>query len=71
MLGQRIHAGTNDCELLIDEVKLFNQLTAEEDEESGDIDNIDDKNIDELFDNSGEYVEGCEDEDFNFTIGNL
>ena len=72
MLGQRIHAGTNDSELLIDEVKLFNQLTSLDDqEESGDIDNIDDKNIDELFDNSGEYVEGCEDEDFNFTIGDL
>ena len=72
MLGQRIHAGTNDSELLIDEVKLFNQLTSLDDqEESGDIDNIDDTNIDELFDNSGEYVEGCEDEDFNFTIGDL
>ena len=69
MLGQRIKAGTNDSELLIDEMKLFNQLT-QEDEELDMInkDNITDKNIDNLFDDNDEYVEGCDDDDFKFSI---
>ena len=33
MMGQNIHAGTNNCEILLDEDKLFEQLLQQEQEQ--------------------------------------
>tara|TARA_B100001123_G_C15055815_1_gene925500 strand:- start:29 stop:952 length:924 start_codon:yes stop_codon:yes gene_type:complete len=64
MLGQKIHAGTNNCEILLDEEKLIELL---QDEEEEDIHEIEEQNIDILFSKIEEDEEGCEDEDFKFS----
>ena len=38
MMGQNIHAGTNNCEILLDEDKLFEQLLQQEQEVPDDLD---------------------------------
>ena len=65
MMGQKIHAGTNNCEILLDEEKLIDLL---EDEEEDEIDEVEEKNIDLLFDQVEEEEEGCEEEDFKFSF---
>ena len=65
MMGQKIHAGTNNCEILLDEEKLIDLL---EDEEEDEIDEVEEKNVDLLFDQVEEEEEGCEEEDFKFSF---
>tara|TARA_B100001094_G_scaffold88154_1_gene84351 strand:+ start:56 stop:4627 length:4572 start_codon:yes stop_codon:yes gene_type:complete len=65
MMGQKIHAGTNNCDILLDEEKLMDLL---EDEEEDEIDEVEEKNVDLLFDQIEEEEEGCEDEDFKFSF---
>ena len=65
MMGQKIHAGTNNCEILLDEEKLIDLL---EDEEDDEIDEVEEKNVDLLFYQVEEEEEGCENDDFKFSF---
>ena len=65
MMGQKIHAGTNNCEILLDEEKLMDLL---EDEGEEEINEVEEKNVDILFDQVEEEEEGCEDDDFKFSF---
>ena len=64
-MGQKIHAGTNNCEILLDEEKLMDLL---EDEGEEEINEVEEKNVDVLFDQVEEEEEGCEDDDFKFSF---
>ena len=66
MMGQRIHAGTNNCEILLDEEKLMNLVKDNIDDEP--INEVDEDNIDILFDQTVDDEEGCEDDDFKFSF---
>ena len=66
MMGQRIHAGTNNCEILLDEEKLMNLVKDNIDDEP--INEVDEDNIDILFEQTVDDEEGCEDDDFKFSF---
>jgi len=68
MMGQKIKAGTNNCELLFDENKYIEEITKLSDV-SEDI-NIVNQNIDDMFedDKDEENFEYCNDDDFSFSI---
>ena len=69
MLGQKIHAGTNNCEILLDEEKLLNLMIDDSDEEG--FNEVEDDDIDRLFDSIEEDSKvdpDCEDEDFKFSF---
>ena len=67
MLGQKIKAGTNNSEILLDEQKLLNELINTSTEDIYD-EEITDKNIDNLFVDDEEIIEGCEDDNFEFSF---
>ena len=66
MMGQKIKAGTNSCELLFDEEKFITELT----KISTDPPNLDetDKNIDKMFEDDSEEDIYCNDENFEFSL---
>ena len=69
MMGQKIHAGTNNCEILIDEYKLMEQIKNmnKNKEDLNDINEITETNIDKLFDqDSGEDDSDCDYDNFTF-----
>ena len=66
MMGQKIKAGTNSCELLFDEDKFITELT----KISTDPPNLEetDKNIDKMFEDDSEEDIYCNDENFEFSL---
>ena len=66
MMGQKINAGTNNCELLLDEEKLIGLMKGDIDEHP--INEVDETNIDILINNIDIDTEGCDDDDFDFTV---
>ena len=69
MMGQKIHAGTNNCEILIDEYKLMEQLKNmnRNNEDLNDINEITETNIDKLFDHvSDDDDSDCDYDNFSF-----
>ena len=67
---KRIHAGTNNCEILIDEQRMAELL---ENTEMEDIVEVEEKNVDTLFEQiveegDGDYDPECDDDDFNFSF---
>ena len=64
MMGQKINAGTNNSEILLDEQKLI-ELNEEIIED--DISDVSNQNIETLF-NIDEGVDGCEEDDFKFSF---
>ena len=70
MVGQKIHAGTNNCDILLDEQKLMSLM---EDDDEEEIYEPDENNIDTLFqqildEGEDEYDSDCEDDDFKFSF---
>ena len=66
MMGQKINAGTNNCELLLDEEKLIGLMKGDIDERP--INEVDQTNIDILIEQTHVDVDGCDDDDFDFTV---
>ena len=68
MMGQKIKAGTNNCELLFDENKYIEEISKISDVPE-DI-NIMNQDIDSMFedDKDEETYEYCNDDDFKFSI---
>ena len=69
MMGQKIHAGTNNCEILIDEYKLMEQLKNmnRNNEDLNDINEITETNIDKLFDHDSDQDDSdCDYDNFSF-----
>ena len=69
MMGQKIHAGTNNCEILLDEEKLGELMEDDSDEEG--FNEVEETDIDKLFDsieNDTKYDPDCDDEDFKFSF---
>ena len=67
MMGQKIKAGTNNCELLFDENKYIEEIQKLSDVPD-DIETIN-QNIDEMFeDDKDENYEYCNDDNFKFSI---
>ncbi len=67
MMGQKIKAGTNNCELLFDENKYIEEISKLSDIPD-DIETIN-QNIDEMFeDDKEENYEYCNDDNFKFSI---
>jgi len=69
IVGQKIHAGTNNVDILLDEQKLMSLMEDDEDE----IYEPDENNIDTLFqqildEGEDEYDVDCEDDDFKFSF---
>jgi len=68
MMGQKIHAGTNNCEILLDEEK-FIELMKDKVYDDSELNKR--KEIDELFDEIEEETEhdsDCDDDDFKFSF---
>ena len=70
MMGQKIHSGTNNCEILIDEQKMTDLL---KDTEMEEIVDVEEENVDTLFEQiveegEGDYDPECDDDDFNFSF---
>ena len=65
MMGQKINAGTNNCELLLDEEKLIGLL---DNDDIDTINEVDETNIDVLINQTDLDVDGCDDDDFDFTV---
>ena len=69
MMGQKIHAGTNNCEILLDEEKLGELMEDDSDEEG--FNEVEETDIDKLFDSiekDAKYDPDCDDEDFKFSF---
>ena len=66
MMGQKINAGTNNCELLLDEEKLIGLTKSDIDENPINI--VNESNIDILIDQTDINTDGCDDDDFDFTV---
>ena len=70
MMGQKIHAGTNNCEILLDERRFMELLN---DENSEPIYESQNKDVDTLFEQiieegEEEYDSACDDGDFEFSF---
>ena len=70
IMGQKIHAGTNNCDILLDEKKLMDLLKDDDDNE---IYEPDTNNVDTLFEQileegDDEYDDYCDDGDFGFSF---
>ena len=69
MMGQKIKCGTNNSEILIDEQKLYELM--DDDSEDDTYDDIEETNIEVLFDSIEKdttYDSDCDDEDFKFSF---
>ena len=66
MMGQKINAGTNNCELLLDEEKLMSLMKGDIDEHP--INEVDETNVDILIEQTQVDIDGCDDDDFDFTV---
>jgi len=66
MMGQRIHAGTNVCDILLDEEKLIQGLGEIDVKDIGDIE-IDDSNIDSLLESDDDDDAYCDDDNFKMS----
>ena len=70
MMGQKIHAGTNNCEILLDERRFMELLN---DENTEPIYESQNKDVDTLFEQiieegEEEYDSACDDGDFEFSF---
>ena len=68
MMGQNIHAGTNNCEILLDEEKLFEELL-----QQSDLDGEEQSQIQDMYDvekhlTSVEQDELCDIDEFKMSI---
>jgi len=69
-VGQKIHAGTNNCEILLDERRFMELLN---DENTEPIYESQNKDVDTLFEQiieegEDEYDSDCDDGDFEFSF---